>query len=155
MNLKLVAIGNRLLGDDGIAIKVIQYICERLRKLNITVSIGDTDFDKCFKDIENDDYIFLVDSIFSGIKPGTVMVTPLNTHNLSHYIMYSTHGLSLIEYFKTSNTNFKGTYIGIEIGDIDFSSELSEELKSSFDQICNEVYEFIFISLNDMNIKKS
>jgi len=155
MDLKLVAIGNRLLGDDGIAIKVIQCICERLRKLNITVVIGDTDYDKCFKNIDNNDYVFLVDSIFSGIKPGTVMVTPLNTHNISHYIMYSTHGLNLIEYFKTSNTNLKGTYIGIEIGTIDFSSELSEDLKASFDQICSEVYEFVFTSLNEMNNKKS
>lgn len=55
MGVKLIAVGNRLMGDEGIAVKLAEYLMDRLYSQGIEVILGDTDIDFCFGRIDRED----------------------------------------------------------------------------------------------------
>ena len=72
MNVKLIAIGNKLMGDDGIAL----LIAERLRTFfgenGIEVILGETDFEYCMDKVEEGGLILILDATRFGIDIGKV-----------------------------------------------------------------------------------
>ncbi|MDF2677782.1 MAG: hypothetical protein K0Q97_2109 [Bacillota bacterium] len=148
MSVKFIAIGNRIMGDDTIGIKVAEELSEKLINEKIEVVFGETDFEYALSKIDDGDLIFIIDSTYFELIPGTVTFTSINDLSLGNNLT-SQHQPSLIHLIKLYGKNIKGFVIGIEIDKIEFSTELSETLKRKLNQICEDVYVFI---MNNKNI---
>jgi hydrogenase maturation protease len=59
MLIKCIAIGNRIMGDDSIGIRVTQEILPSLKKDKIEVIFGETDVDYALSKIEDGDFLFI------------------------------------------------------------------------------------------------
>lgn len=132
------------MGDDGIGIKVAEHLSSHLEKENIEVILAETDVDYALSKVENGDFIFIIDSTYLGVSPGTITLTSIRDSNAGQHHMYSQHQPSLINLLKTYRKSVEGFVIGIEIEEIDFKLELSHTLNAKLLQICEEVDELIF-----------
>lgn len=144
MKIKCIAIGNRIMGDDSIGIKVLEEISRELEKEKVEVIFGETDIDYSLSKIDEGDMLFIIDSTYFDIAPGTVTFTPIEETIKRQEQIYSQHQPSLINLLKTYKKSVKGYIIGIEVEKIHFSLDLSETLKEKFLSICKEIREFIY-----------
>lgn len=135
------------MGDDAIGIKVVEEISTRLKKEEIVLIFGETDSEYALSNIKDGDLLFIVDSTYFQLAPGTVTFTSINDLLLKNNLT-SQHQQSLIHLIKLYGININGFVIGIEVEKIDFSTVLSETLKRKFYNICDEVYEFIMSNKN-------
>lgn len=143
MAVKCIAIGNRIMGDDSIGIKVAEELLPQLKGENISVIFGETDIDYALSKIEDGDYLFIIDSTYLNINPGTVTFTPIEEAIRQQRDIYSQHQPSIINLLEIYKKSVEGFIIGIEVEEIHFSLELSNTLKTRFHDICREVREFI------------
>lgn len=145
MSVKLIAIGNRLMGDEGIAVKIAETLSEALKDTGIDIILGETDIDFCISSIQKDDYLLVLDATCWGIKPGTITIIPINkyNYNFTHYI--TQHDLTMIKLLNSSGINVFGYVIGIEVDTIDFNLNLSEALEHEYCNICSKVKRLINI----------
>jgi hydrogenase maturation protease len=145
MSMKLIAIGNRLMGDDGVALHIAERLSDRLKDRGIEVIIGETDFEYCLNRINEGDYLIILDATWFGIEPGTVTLNSLqDVYRLSCIQgSYSQHGYSLIKAMERYFKSIDGMVIGIEGSNFDFSLALSSSLEKQFNSICSRVEAYI------------
>lgn len=150
MSVKIIAIGNRLMGDDGLAIHIMEKLSKRFAEDGIEVIIGETDFQYCLSRIEEGDYIFIIDATWFGIEPGTVTIHSLkDIHKLNaNKSLFSQHGYSLIKALETCYKSIDGLIVGIEGKNFDFALSLSSDLEASLDNICVKVSGAIWNRVN-------
>lgn len=143
--IKIFAIGNVLLGDDGIAIRVIEDVQEEVKKefYDIEVIIGETDVDYCINEIKENDFIIIVDSSNFSVHSGTVIKMELENYDKFLRKSMSHHSDSLLEVLRREYRHIKGYIVAIEISKIDYSLNLSAEIESKFQCICNNVVDMI------------
>ncbi|HWT26636.1 MAG TPA: hydrogenase maturation protease [Mobilitalea sp.] len=72
MSVKLAAIGNVLMGDDGIAIAIAKKIEPELNRMGIEVVYGETDVGYCISVVDASDDIIILDASAFGKKPGEI-----------------------------------------------------------------------------------
>lgn len=68
------------MGDDGIAIEIAKNIQGFLKKNNIEVIIGETDFEYCLSNIKKDDFLFILDAGYYGKKIGDITTLSLDNY---------------------------------------------------------------------------
>jgi hydrogenase maturation protease len=142
MGKKVIAVGNRLMMDDGAALFVIENIKKVLENKGIEVIIGETDVDFCFSKLNKDDEFYIVDAFSGGESPGTLTFKSLK--NLKKIKKQpSIHSLGLVDLINIYSLEVKGYFIGIEIGKISMNIGLSNVLKLQFKDICSKVLNFI------------
>ena len=143
--MKIFGIGNILLGDDGVGVRVVEKIKEEIKNISedIDVIIGETDYLYCLSQINQDDTIVIIDSTYLDITPGYVSYFDLKGCNKFIKYFNSQHESNLVKSILIENLNIKGYLIGIEIDKVDFSLELSEVLNCKFNNICLEVLKYI------------
>ena len=129
--------------DDSIGILLAEAIKLKLIASGISVVICETNADYALSELIDVDLIFIIDSTYYDIKPGTVTVTPISDQLVSNSPNYSQHQLSLIDLIKTNKEPIEGFIIGVEIAEISFGIELSNCLSQQFNQLCNEVFNVI------------
>lgn len=144
MKIKCIAIGNRIMGDDSIGIKVLEALSSELEKEKIEVIFGETDIDYALRKIDDRDLLFIIDSTYFNIAPGTVTFTSIEKAIKGQQQIYSQHQPNLINLLKTYNKSVRGYIVGIEVEKIHFSVDLSETLRKKFLSICEEIYEIIY-----------
>ncbi|SKC72613.1 hydrogenase maturation protease [Maledivibacter halophilus] len=139
--IRIIGIGNRVMGDDGVALKVLEEIQDKIKLINedIEIIIGETDFIYCLNKINDNDFIIIVDSTCFDLKPGKV--TLLSFEQARQYLNRpaSQHQFSLVNIITAYRKSIKGCIIGIEVFNLDFGLNLSNVLISRFDEICNKV----------------
>ncbi|MFL0266801.1 hydrogenase maturation protease [Candidatus Clostridium radicumherbarum] len=150
MSIKIVVIGNRLMGDDGAAIHIIEKLDKSFEEGDIEVIIGETDFQYCLSKIHEGDYIIIIDATYFGIEPGTVTVSSLkDIYRLNtNESLLSQHGYSFIKALETFYKAIDGILVGIEGENFDFTLSLSSSIEDNFDNICSEVKEAIWERVN-------
>ena len=143
--MKIFGIGNILLGDDGVGVKVVEVIKEKIKNISedINVIIGETDYLYCLNQIENDDTIVIIDSTYLDIAPGYISYFDLKDCNRFIKYFNSQHESNLVKSILIENLNVKGYLIGIEISKVDFSLELSKTIKDNFYNICLDILKYI------------
>lgn len=143
--MKIFGIGNILLGDDGVGVRVVEKIKEEIKNISedIDVIIGETDYLYCLNQIEQDDTIVIIDSTYLDIKPGYVSYFDLKDCNRFIKYFNSQHESNLVKSILIENLNIKGYLIGIEIDKVDYSLELSKTIKDNFYNICLDVLKYI------------
>ena len=142
MAVKCIAIGNRIMGDDAIGIKVLEELSLKLMNKDIELLFGETDNEYAISEIEDGDLLFIIDSTYFNLNPGTVTFTSINELSIANSLN-SQHQQSLIHLVKLYGKDIKGFIIGIEVEKVEFSTEISEILKLNLQQICEEIYNFI------------
>ncbi|EQB87840.1 hydrogenase maturation protease [Clostridium punense] len=152
MDIKVVGIGNRIMKDDSIGIKVLEELQEDLNNLKTQVIIGETDIEYTLNCINPGDYVIIVDSSFLGINPGEVCTFDLGKLKEFNHKGYSMHQMSLVKILSCFPTdNIKGSLITVEAGEIDFGLELSEELSKDFQQIKMKVLDEIKLKVEEVS----
>jgi len=141
--MKLVAVGNRFMKDDGIAIKAAELLENRLVPLGLNIIIGETDCQSCFYLLNRDDFVFILDALYMGEEPGSVHIFSLEEAVSMSMDPFMQHDMSMIELIKLYGNHFRGYMIGIEIGEIGFGDELSPVLEVKLPEICMEIENMI------------
>lgn len=147
--MKVIAIGNILMEDDGVAIVVIKKLKEKLEKRNIQVIIGETDFDYCISLIKDGDFIFFIDATYYEKNPGEITVVPMENYVYKKKY-YTQHSYSLVDLVKLYFKNIKGYIIGIEIGEVAFNYGLSNILEGKIEHISKEIFKEIISRAEEM-----
>lgn len=141
--IKAIGIGNILMGDDGIGIKVVDALDEKLRNIGVECIKAETDVDYALDNIENGDFLFIIDSTSEKIaKYGEIMEISLQ-QAINNKSSFSIHSMSLISSIRSSNLKVNGVILAIKAASIEFDLELSMELNNKFCAICNEVYKLV------------
>jgi hydrogenase maturation protease len=142
MAVKVISIGNILMGDDGVGIRVGERIKDYLEDRNIEFITGETDFQYCASKIQPGDFLFILDAAITGREPGDITVIPIENY-IYKGNLYSQHGCSLITLINLYKKEVKGYIIAIEVEEIKFSLELSSLLQSKLNNITKEIIEII------------
>lgn len=137
--IKVMGIGNRLMMDDGIAIVVLESIRDKLEAMGIEVIIAETDFQFCFHQLEEDDFVIILDAEYSGSDTGSVHLYKLQSAAYAFGESNSQHNMSVFNLMRLYSKSFKGYLIGIEIAETGFGCELSDALKKKFNDVCLDV----------------
>lgn len=139
--IKVFGIGNILLGDDGIGVKVIQRLKEcNYEEMNF-FEVG-LDLISYEDELYTDDYVVILDNTRFNKSIGTITVfnmAMLMGDNVKNIFRKE----SFLESAMREVGNDKVFFIGIEGGDISYSLELSQELQCKFDSICESVLNII------------
>lgn len=143
--IKVFGIGNILLCDDGIGVRVVESLLSDISLLSPAVVgiIGETDCFFCLDQIGENDCVIIIDSTYLGSPPGTVSFFPFSECKRFVTSAQSVHEMSLLKMLLIEYPNIKGYLVGIEIDKIDFSLELSTLLQNNFQAICKEILSFL------------
>ena len=141
--IKVIALGNILMGDDGVAIEVAQYLMKNINYSNIEILIGETDVDYCIENINEEDFLIILDATYMGHHVGGLSLINLESIKEDTLLKESQHNLNLLDLLGIYNKNNKGYFIGIKVKDIDYRIGLSKEVKYRFKGICEDIMAFI------------
>lgn len=148
-NIKVIAMGNVLMKDDGIGIEAAKEIEERLLEKGIKVIYGETDVQYSISNVHEEDYLFILDAASYGKEPGEITYLPLNTF-VSKKKGCSQHNYSFLDLLKLYYPSVKGKICAIEVKEIEFgfglSSVLLEKLEVISKGILSEIEIHIFKS---------
>ena len=152
--IKLIAIGNRCMKDDGVAVKAAELLEDELMTMGIRVIIGETDCQSCFYSLDKNDFVFLLDAVFTGKKPGSLHIFSLEEAVTQSTNPLAQHDMGLIELMKLYGSNFNGCLMGIEICEIGFGTELSPVLKDKLPRLCGEIKDTIKRIIGEQKIRQ-
>ena len=143
MGKKVIAIGNRLMMDDGVALLILEKIKNTLEDNGIETIIGETDVEFCFSKLNQQDVFYIMDSTYYGNVPGTLTFKSLDDMEKIKEHSGSIHSLGLMDLVSMYNLDIKGYFIGIEISNIDIKIGLSNILQCKVEYISKKVMSFI------------
>ncbi len=139
--IKVFGIGNILLCDDGIGVKVAKYLLDNKHILNsnIEIIVGETDYMYCIDNIKKGDKVIIIDSTYFNIPPG--MITKIPLEKCDEFVSgdVTSHDISLLRILRSEYREISGYLVGIEIDKIDYDINLSEKLNDKFYDICYSV----------------
>jgi len=148
MSIKLIAMGNVLMKDDGIGIEVAKQIEEALTQKGIEVIYGETDFQYCIIKVRENDFLLVLDGAFLGENPGTVTVMPLNRFGTNNR-NYTQHSYSFLDLLKIYYPYVDGKIFAIQIKEITYDFGLSDFLKENLKDISKDVLSKIEMVLQE------
>ncbi|AZV57729.1 hydrogenase maturation protease [Clostridium sp. AWRP] len=148
MKAKVIALGNILMEDDGIGIKILENIEEELAHNHIESIIGETDAEYCISQVKDGDFIFIIDASYNGKVPGTITVASLQDYKCKKKY-YTQHSYSFIDLIGVYYKSLTGFIIEIEAASISFKLGLSDNLQNKLKAISKDVLKNIFLRLND------
>ncbi|MCE7738586.1 MAG: hydrogenase maturation protease [Candidatus Heimdallarchaeota archaeon] len=153
----IIGLGNPIVGDDAIGIKVMERIRDTFSPIKNTKILADISIAGLglVELIRGYDSAILVDSIQTGKNSvGTVIqLQPEEFSLASHTSHY--HNIDIFTALEFSNQIYDDVpknikIIGIEImNPMEFSDELSFELQNKFEGIVNQVYQTIIQELKE------
>jgi len=143
MGKKVIAIGNMLMMDDGVALLILNKIKKSLEDKGIETIIGETDVEFCFSQLNEVDVFYIMDSTYYGNVPGTLTFESLDDIKKYKDYSMSIHSLGLMDLINMYKMDIKGYFIGIEISNIDINIGLSNILRGKVEYISNKILSFI------------
>jgi hydrogenase maturation protease len=145
MRIKLLAVGNLLMEDDGIAIYLAEQLRYDLLQMGIEVIIGETDLGYLLSNITGEDYLILLDAA-SCLPCGSIACFPFREEKL--YLLDGfQHDISILSLCRCCYPRISGIIIGIGIGSLGFHYGLSPQLSSRFSILCKDLIELIQMQL--------
>jgi len=152
MSVKVLGIGNVIMSDDGIGVLIAKSLEKNLEKYNIEVIIGECDVEYCLSCIEEGDVLFIIDAGLYGLPSGELTITDIRDSRKELKTGYSQHQMSLVKLISNYNLkNISAYVIAIEVENIDFGIEISSSLKSKFEIIGGQIFDFIILKGGEGN----
>ena len=139
----VLGIGNRIMGDDGIGVRVVEALASDHVSEDIDFIAGETDVDFCLSQLSAADYCFIIDGSMLGKKPCAVDHFPLHDIYQQTRSVYSFHDFDLIHAMKAERILKDGLLITVEVCNIGFSLNLSPQMTEQFPGIVRSVKEII------------
>lgn len=143
MHMKLIAIGSRIMGDDGVAIAIAELLCDELMAEGIQVIIGETDVAYCLSAINEGDNIIILDASVSNRPWGTIwqlsLQDAINNCNQNQF----PHDADLLNTLNRKGWQLPGLLICIEAADISQRWGLSQAMQGQLPRICLEIKKII------------
>ncbi|MGQ4832572.1 MAG: hydrogenase maturation protease [Candidatus Asgardarchaeia archaeon] len=162
MKLLVLGLGNPILGDDGIGIRVVKKLEQILDQLNsvITVetsSVGGMDLAEL---VLGYDYVILVDAILdTSLTPGQIIIKEINGNSQALHISnpHDVNFVTAIEVFKKISPELipkKILLVGIAVSDRSFvfSDRISSYLEPSVNKAINLLLTLINSFMEGQNI---
>ena len=155
--IKIFGLGNILLCDDGIGVRVLESLREKLNQLgkDIELIIGETVYKYCIEQVKDDDFIIIIDSTNLMIKPGKVSKITFEECDKFLFIDNQSYIDNNDEIFlkklRTEKKYVKGYLLGIEVDEVKHSAQLSKKIKFMYNKICDNIYEDIASVINERN----
>ncbi len=140
--LKLIAVGNVLMKDDGIGIFIAKAMENELTEKGIEVIYGETDFGYCISKVNDCDTIIILDAASYGRNPGDISIIPLNSYTESRN-GYTQHSYNLLDILKLYYPNLEGDILAIEVKEITFGFGLTPELQQKKKDIIREIFNYL------------
>lgn len=140
----VLGIGNILLSDEGVGVKVVHDLKEKYTfPENVELIDGAVGAFLLLPFIESAEKLLVIDAISGGEPPGTIY--KFKDKDIPHQIMdkLSIHEVSFTDILALAK--FRGNYpkeiviIGIEPQSLEPGLELSEKIKKNYDKLINEV----------------
>lgn len=142
MGLKLIALGNVLMKDDGIGIFIARAMEEELKVKGIEVIYAETDFGCCISKVERSDRVIILDAACYKKDPGEITIIPLDNYSPNNY-SFTQHSYILLDILKLYYPELQGYILAIEIEKITFGFGLSDILQKKKKDIIKEVLDFL------------
>lgn len=151
----ILGIGSEFKADDGAGVIIAQQLEKKCnnKKCGFSSSVlcidGSTAPENFTGDIKKfgTTHLFIIDAAEMGEKPGTVKLIP---NDKVGGVSFSTHILPIavmINYLRQSIT-FESIIIGIEPKDFEFGKEMSQDVKTSVEDLTNIIFESIEACFN-------
>lgn len=143
--IKVLAIGNTLMTDDGVAVYVVRELTKRAinNESHIEYIIAETEAMYAYNQISDQDIIILVDAIIQDEEIGYIKVYNLEDISKNTFSNKTNHDSDVLHLCRLYNKNIKGYLIGIKVEEINFGLGLSNELTKKFIDLCNEIEKII------------
>lgn len=134
--IKIFGIGNPLLKDDGIGLKVTETLKE-----NEQVKIYQTEIfvEDALEQIEETDYVVIIDAVQLDRHVGEIHFLSFEECGRLIQPKVFCHEMSLLGTLLLEYPMIKGELIGIEIAEVDYGEELSFELSQNLSKIIDQV----------------
>ncbi len=157
MKIGLIGLGNPIVGDDAIGIKVVEYIRDTYSlpefvEIIEDVSLAGIGLVEIFRGYEK---IILVDSIQTG-KYAKGTVVHLQSDDFASALHISDyHNMDFFTALEFCNQMYNDipkdiAILGIEIINVlEFSDELTPVIQTKFDEIVDEVYKYILQEIEE------
>ena len=144
----IIGIGNEYRNDDAIGLLVIKDL-ENMGIPNVVFMKSGGDYVEIAEKSRSFDKIILIDSVFSGSKPGTIFeldpegLMKMNTA----FSKYSSHDFSIIDFFKVAKIMQvpidKIKFLGIEGESFEFGTKISEPVMRSAEQVKDKIIYYV------------
>jgi len=156
MKIALLGVGNILLKDEGIGVKIIQELMDNYSfPPEVQLIDGGTSGPHLLNLIENFEELIVVDAVQGGEEPGTLYKFPLDQIPSEISTKISIHQTGIVEvlsHTKLLGKEPKVTFIGIEPQDISpWGMELSPFIKDKIPALID----MVFVELQIRGIKNS
>lgn len=128
MSIKLLALGNVLMEDDGVAVYLAEQLQYEIQQMGIEVILGETDIGYLLSKISQKDYLIILDAT-TCLPCGKICCLPLSEEyfSLAHILQ---HDISLLPLCKIFYPAVTGSMIGIGVASLTFHYGLSAQLSS-------------------------
>ena len=138
--IKVFGIGNPLLCDDGIGVKISKDIVD---DVNYSVFTGEIFVDYCFDLIDESDFIVIIDAISCGQKAGEIRVMSFEECRKYYPSKAFCHDASLLYSLLYSHIDYKGCLIGVEVSEVTYKDGLSDKIAFQYERIKNDIVDII------------
>lgn len=130
--------------DDAIALRVLENIRDKIDDLGLEVLKVESDMDYFIDNIEDGDFLFILDATSIGNDIGEVNIFNIKDLLADKALDINTqHGLNFINMLQLYDKNCEGYLITIKVLDLNFGLGLSKELENRLGYICDEVFYLI------------
>lgn len=153
MGVKLLAIGNVLMEDDGIAVFLANTLEESLRRLGIEVIPCETDLSFGISRINSGDLVFIMDAARQGKEVGEVSLYRMEDFYQIKCDM-SWHDISTLDLIKLFHPGCYCFLLTIEVYKVDFCYGLSSLLTNMMPDIASRIINEIKSVLSENDIIK-
>lgn len=142
MAVKLIALGNVLMMDDGIAVSLTKDLEPELMELEIEVVYGETDIQYSISSVKEEDYIIILDASCIGKAPGEITKLPLYENNSFHTTCFQ-HSFRFVDLLRVYYPKLNGFILAVEAAEIKPCYGLSKILFKKKNEIEAELIETI------------
>lgn len=131
----VLGIGNRLMGDDGIGVRIVEALAQDNTMKNIRFAAGETDIEYCLDELADADRAIIVDAAFLGDEPCAVNVVGLKDVLEQRRDARTFHDFDLIHGMKINNMLKEGILVTVEVRSVSFATELSPVMEDRFEEL--------------------
>lgn len=149
-----MGIGNRLMKDDGISVRIVEALAQGDTMKNVRFAAGETDIGYCLGELADADVCIIVDAACLGDKPCTIKVFDLEDILKQKRPVRSFHDFDLFHEMMINNLIKEGILVTIEVCSVSFSPELSPLLQERFGELIREIKMIITSYLFDFQRNK-
>ena len=159
-NITIVGVGNRLLGDEGVGLHIIDKLSQIPMPSHVNIIDCGCDLLSLIAYINEPERIFIIDAIRAGGEPGEIYSFDYSTLAAMKIQMYSAHqvktvdALRLIKLVCPALADSEIVVIGIEPKTMKLSSDLSKEVSESISEVTRFVLEEISLRFSPWHEEK-